>query len=220
MTPGALYPMQPNPQQMPATLTGQLRLFEADEIGDKYKVSRGGGGIKLAIIGIAAVSFAAALTFFIITATRDTPPTVGRVRVQSVPSGAQVVFDGERLADPTPMTIDSVPVGTRHDIRIEFPHHKAFAETVDIPKAGGDVTVSAVMTPLTGKLRVVTQPDGAEIRIDGQVKGYAPKTIEGLDISSTKKLELRLQKYEPVIIDLTWPDNAEININKKLVLSP
>ncbi len=223
MTPSALYPMQPPygapPQAL--TLTGQMRLLETDEIGDRYKVGGGGGrGIKIAIAGIASVALAALVTFLIIKTTRDSTPTVGRVRVESTPAGAQVVYDGVRLADATPMTIDSVPIGTRHDIRVELPRHQAFTETADIPKRGGTVTVTAVLGMLTGKIVVNTQPGGAEIRIDGQPRGIAPTTIEGLDMSSTKKLELRLKDHDPVVIDLTWPDNGAIKVDQKLMLRP
>ena len=65
-----------------------------------------------------AVSAAAGVTFFIIKATRDKPPAVGSIRVDSVPAGAEVTFDGTRLAGVTPMTIDHVPVGTRHEVKV------------------------------------------------------------------------------------------------------
>jgi hypothetical protein len=220
ITPGAMYQLQPHgappPQQM--SLTGQMRLFEADEIPDKYKVSGAGGRwIKLVIAGVLAISVAAGVTFFIIKSTRDNPPEVASVRVESVPPGAEVTFDGTRLAGATPMTVDSVPVGTRHEIKVELARHKVHTETVDIPKRGGEVPVKAFLTPITGKLRVLTEPDGAEIRIDGQLKGLAPKTITDIDMSSAKTLELRLKDYQVHTQQLVWPPNGEININQKLV---
>jgi serine/threonine protein kinase len=221
MTPGAFYQANPYgaPPPQPMTLTGQLRLMETDEIGDRYKLS-GGRGAKIVIAGLASVSVAAAVTFIVIKLTREAPPSVGEIRVESTPAGAQVVFDGQRLIDATPMTISSVPTGTRHEIRLELPRHQAHTETVDIPKSGGEVTVSPTLDPVTGKVRVVTQPDGAEIRIDGVSKGYAPRTIEGIDIATARKLELRLKDHEPIEIELTWPDNGEININQKLNVRP
>jgi hypothetical protein len=122
------------------------------------------------------------------------------------------------MAGATPLTIDSVPTGTRHDVRIELGRYKPHTETVDIPKKGGEVGVRAVLDPMTGKVRVVTQPDGADIRIDGVLRGRAPLTIPDIEMSSAKQLELRLTGYEPVILDLAWPANGEININQRLVL--
>jgi len=218
VTPGALYQMQPYgaPPPQPMTLTGQLRLFEADEMPSQYKVSGGPRWLKLAIAGVIAVSLAAAVTFFIIRATRDDTPTVGSIHIESVPPGAEVVYDSTRLTGTTPMTVDSVPVGTRHEIRVELPRHKPHVETIDVPKTGGEQSVTAVMEPITGKLRVVSQPDGAEIYIDGQLRGRAPTTINDIDMASAKKLELRLKDYRPYLVDLTWPANGEIDIDHKL----
>ncbi|HEY5924665.1 MAG TPA: PEGA domain-containing protein, partial [Kofleriaceae bacterium] len=220
VTPGALYQLQPHgaPPPSPMSLTGQIRLFEADEIPDKYKVSGGGGRwVKLVIAGILAISVAAGVTFFIIKSTQDTPPEVGTIRVESVPPGAEVTFDNTRLAGVTPMNIDSVPVGTRHEIKVELARHKPYVETVDIPKRGGEVPVKAFLTPITGKLTVITDPDGAEIWVDGKLRGRAPMTITDIDMSSAKQLELRLKDYQPHVQALQWPDNGKIDINQKLL---
>ncbi|MBV8756584.1 MAG: serine/threonine protein kinase [Deltaproteobacteria bacterium] len=218
VTPGALYQMQPYgaPPPQPMSLTGQLRLFEADEMPSQYKVSGGPRWLKLAIAGVIAISVAAGVTFFIIRATRDEAPTVGSIHIESVPPGAEVVYDSTRLAGTTPMTVDSVPVGTRHEIRVELPRHKPHVETVDIPKTGGEQSVTAVMDPITGKLRVITHPDGAEIYIDGQLRGRAPTTINDIDMNSAKRLELRMKDYRPYLLDLSWPANGEIDIDHKL----
>ena len=219
MTPGALYQMQPYgaPPPQPMTLTGQIRLFEADEMPSQYKVSGGPKWLKLAIAGVLAISVAAGVTFFIIRATRDgDTPTVGSIHIESVPPGAEVVYDNTRLAGTTPMTVDSVPVGTRHEIRVELPRHKPHVETVDVPRTGGEQSVTAVMEPITGKLVVNTEPKGAEIYIDGALRGRAPTTINDIDMASAKQLELRLKDYRPYIVDLSWPANGQIDIDHKL----
>lgn len=217
VTPGALYQLHPQGvPPKPMTLTGQLRLFEADEMPSQYNVTGGPKWIKLVIAGILAISVAAGVTFFIIKATRDSAPSVGRVNIESVPPGAEVVFDGTRLAGTTPMTVDSVPVGTRHEVRVELARHKAYVETVDIPKVGGEIPIKAMMTPITGKVRVITQPDGAEIWIDGKLRGRAPTTINDIDMGSAKVLELRMKDYKPYTQSLDWPANGEINIDQTL----
>ncbi len=219
VTPGALYQLQPQGASppVPMTLTGQLRLFEADELPDKYKVSGAGTRwIKLAIAAVLAISVAAGVTFFIIRTMRDTAPEVGTIRVDSVPSGGEVTFDGTRMAGSTPLAIESVPVGTRHEVKIELARHKVHTETVDVPKRGGEVSVNAILVPITGKLRIVTEPDGAEIWIDGTLRGRAPTTIGGIEMSSARSLELRLEGYRPYIQKLEWPANGEINIDQKL----
>ena len=219
MSPNALYQLQPYgaPPPQPMTLTGQMRLFEVDEIPSQYKVSSGSARwLKLAIAGLLAVSVAAGVTFFIIKSTRDMAPSSATIRVESVPAGAEVSYDGTKLAGITPMSIDQVPLGTRHEIKVELARHKPYVENVDISKNGGEVEVTATMKPITGKLVVVTQPDGAEIRIDGQLRGRAPTTINDIDMATAKTLELRLKDYQPYIQPLEWPANGEIDIDKKL----
>jgi serine/threonine protein kinase len=219
VTPGALYQLQPYgaPPPKPMSLTGQIRLFEADEMPSQYKVgSDAAKWIKLVIAGVIAISVAAGVTFFIIRSSRDGTPNVGAVHIESVPPGAEVFFDGIHLAGVTPLTIDNTPVGTRHEIRLELSRHKPYTEMVDIPKQGGEVPVSAVMNPITGKLRINTVPPGADVMVDGQLRGRTPTTINDIDMASAKHLELRLKEYSPYIQTLTWPPNGEIDIDQKL----
>ena len=215
MTPGALYSMQPAPQ--PMTLTGQLRLFEVDEMPSQYKLGAARRRwFTYIVAGIVAISVAAGATFLIIRSTRETAPTVGSIHVESLPAGAEVVFDDVRLAGTTPLTIPSVPINTRHTIKVELKRHERYTETVDVPTRGGEVNVKAVLNPMTGKLIIVSQPEGAEIWINGEVRGRTPTTIKGLDMDSAKKLELRLKDYQPFVQDLVWPDNGAIQIDARL----
>ena len=215
MTPGALYSMQPAPQ--PMTLTGQLRLFEVDEMPSQYKLGAARRRwFTYIVAGLVAISVAAAATFLIIRSTRETAPTVGSVHVESIPSGAEVVFDDVRLAGTTPLNIPSVPVNTRHTIKVELKRHERYSETIDVPSRGGEVTIKAVLNPMTGKLIILSQPEGAEIWINGEVRGRTPTTIKGVDMSSAKKLELRLKDHQPYVQDLVWPYNGQIQIYAKL----
>jgi serine/threonine protein kinase len=216
MSPGALYPLGPTPQ--PMSLTGQLRLFEADEMPSQYRVSGDAGKwVKLVIAGVIAVSLAAFVTFFIVKASRDSTPETGHIHIDSVPPGAEIYLDGTHVAGVTPQTMPfELQVGTRHEIRVELAKHKPHVENVDIPKDGGEVTVNAVMDPITGRLRVVTTPAGADVIVDGTLRGRTPTTINDIDMGSAKKIELRLKDYQPVIQALTWPANGEIDLEKNL----
>src|SRR4029079_8212363 len=112
--------------------------------------------------------------------------------------------------------VDSVPVGTRHEIKVELTRHKSYVETVDVPKQGGEVPVKAFLQAVTGKILVISHPDGAEIWIDGRLYGRAPMTITGIEMGPSKVLELRLKDYQPFIKNLEWPQNGEISIDATL----
>jgi serine/threonine-protein kinase len=218
VSPGALYPGAMNPPRAPSpmSLTGQLRLLEADEIPPQYKVPRGGRWLVLAITGAIIIPTVAAVTVFITKATRDRSPAVASIHIESNPQGAEVSYDGTKLAGVTPITIDSVPTGFRHEIKVQYPHHRPYVETVDIPKTGGQLQVTAILKPITGKLAVDTVPGGADVYINGQPRGHTPTTITDLDMDSAKKIELKLRGYQDFAQDLVWPANGELAIEAKL----
>ncbi|MDB4962718.1 MAG: serine/threonine protein kinase [Myxococcales bacterium] len=215
MSPQALYQFQPAPT--PMTLTGQMRLFEVDEMPSQYKLgSAHRRWFTYIVAGIVAISIAAAVTFFVVRSTRETAPTVGSVFIESVPAGAEVVFDGTRMSDRTPITIKNVPVGTRHEVRVELARHKPYTDTVDVPKTGTEVPVMALLKPVTGKLVINSIPGGAEVQINGRNVGRTPTTIPDLDMPSSKTVELRLKDYQPFVQNLEWPANGQITIEAKL----
>ena len=218
VTPNALYQLQPYgaPPPQPMSLTGQLRLFEADEVPQQYKVSGDASKwVKLALAGIVAISVAAGMTFFIIKASRNGTPTTGTIHIESVPPGGEIFLDGTHVAGVTPQTLPfDLEFGTRHEIRVELAKHKPHVENVDIDRP--EVSVNAIMDPITGRLRVVTTPVGADVILDGTLRGRTPTTINDIDMASAKRLELRLKDYQPYIQTLTWPANGEIDIDRKL----
>jgi hypothetical protein len=217
MSPGALYQFQPSSQGM--SLTGQMRLMEIDEIPSQYKLGAARRRWFTYIVsGLLAISVAAAVTFLIIRSTREAAPTSGSVFIESYPSGADVLFDGTRLPNKTPLTVDGAPVGTRHTIRVELPGHKPFENpAVEIPRDGHEISVMAKLDLLTGKLVINSEPGNAEIWINGELRGRAPTTLSGLDMSSARRLELRLKDYQPLVRDLVWPADGKIEIDAKLV---
>ena len=220
VSPGGLYQMSPygQPPPMPVTLTSQLRLSEVDEIPSHFKInSARRRWIAYIAAGIMAVSVAAASTFFIIRATRDSTPPSGTIEITSVPPGGTIVFNGTALTEATPFTIRDVPPGSTHEIRVEKPFHKPYTQSVSISANGGTVGVTAVLQQITGKIIVDSQPGGAEIWLDGQLRGRTPTTLNDIDMATTKKLELRLKDYQPFVSELKWPPNGQLSFAPKLV---
>jgi len=218
MSPGALYQMgSPYPVQ-PMTLTGQMRLFEVDEIPSQYKIGAARRRVFTYVVaGILAISVAAIATFLIIRATRENvTPTTGSITVESIPSGAEVSYDGTKLIGVTPMTIDDVPLGTRHDIKVDLAEHESYTEPVDLPKTLGQAKIVAILKPITGKLFVDSKPDKADILINGEPRGTTPRKIVDLDMKSAKTLEVRLKGYQPFQVKLVWPADGNLTVNATL----
>jgi hypothetical protein len=201
--PNALYGLQMPPQ--PASLTGQLRWSEVDEIPSQYKIGAARRRWFTYIVsGLIAVSVAAGVTFMIIRLTRDAAPTTGSVHVVSVPTGADVTFDGALLIDRTPVTIDGALVGTRHKIVVSLRHYQPYTEEVAIPKTGGTVQLVAQLTSQTGKIVIDSNPRGAQIWINGQPRGTTPTTLSGIDIDSTSSIELLHKDFGKSAVLLKW----------------
>ncbi|HEY0990961.1 MAG TPA: PEGA domain-containing protein, partial [Kofleriaceae bacterium] len=216
LLPGALYPFQTPPQEL--SLTGQMRAAEIDELPSHYRLGAARARWFTYIVsGVLAVSVAAAVTFLIIRSMRDSAPQVGSVYINSVPAGADVLFEGTRLRDKTPLTIDKVPVGTHPTIRIELAHYGPHEEVLEIPRSGAEISVMAHLKAITGKIIIDSVPPGAEIHINGRMRGRTPTTISDVDMDSAKVLELRLKDYQLLVQDLVWPADGRIQINAKLV---
>jgi len=164
--------------------------------------------------GLIAVAISA--TFFIMRLGREIEPITGSVHIKSMPPGCEVYFNGTRLTDKTPLTVVGVPIGTRHEIRVEMPHHKPYSETIDIPKSGGEVAVTAMMALAIGQIIVFSKPSGADIVINGQFRGVTPTMLTDVDIVTATKLELKLKGYQPFVTDLQWPSNGQLILNETL----
>jgi hypothetical protein len=140
--------------------------------------------------------------------------TSGSIIVESIPAGADVLYDGTKVG-VTPITIDEVPL-VRHEIKVVLPRHAVYEEAVDIPKSTGQAKVTAILKHITGRVVVDSKPDKADILIDGVPKGQTPKTIVDLDMASAKSLEIRLKGFQPHIQELKWPQDGKIDINVNL----
>lgn len=93
----------------------------------------------------------------------DVSVEAGAVRIESRPSGATVLIDGER-EETTPVVFSDLSPG-RHRLTVRRGGYRTYQGSFIIPE-------------LAGTIAVTTVPAGATILLDGQVKGVAGE--EGL----------------------------------------
>jgi serine/threonine protein kinase len=215
MSPSALYQFQPAPQQM--SLTSQMRLFEVDELPPQYQLGARRRWFTYVVSGALAVLVAAAVTFFIIRSIRETAPRLGNVIFASVPDGATVSFDGTVLSDKkTPFLVDKVQADSVHTIKFERHGYQPHTQTFRMPSSAADYTITARLTPITGRVVVFTRPSNAEIYIDDKLVGKSPMTVPVANIETTSKVEVRLKDYKPYLKekkDLEWSADGRLDIN-------
>jgi hypothetical protein len=107
-------------------------------------------------------------------------PKVGVAVLQSLPSGAQVLVDGQVMGQ-TPLTT-TLPAGTH---RVDF-KYRGKTRTMDIVvPQGGRANELIDWTPkTTGRLQVNSEPAGARVLIDNVARGVTPLKLDDLALGA------------------------------------
>ncbi|TLM76615.1 SUMF1/EgtB/PvdO family nonheme iron enzyme [Microbulbifer harenosus] len=145
------------------------------------------------------------------TLTASLRPAWANVHITSNPAGATVSVEGKILGT-TPLTAELVQ-GDRV-VDISLPDHK----TVQIPvpvTAGVDQTLQTVdLAAADGTLRVVSNPPGASITVNGEYRGQAPMDVA---LASNRRHQLRffLDGYRSVehTVDVRAGDLRDLNVD-------
>ena len=121
----------------------------------------------------------------------------GSVAVTSVPNGASVTLDGE-YEGTTPVIIPDVLPGN-HEISLKYPGYAPMVQSISVGSfqttaVNANLVVSAEPAGNTGILSVLSDPAGAQVLVDGDVKGVSPATIPGL-AAGTHTVLLKLEDY-------------------------
>ena len=138
------------------------------------------------------------------TPTPTPTPSSGRVSFTSIPSGANLYLDNA-YKGLTPVTIDGVPNGN-HTVVLRLTQYEDASRTISVTgnplvvnialipvptstptvtstvTSTGTVTVQPTTAPVGeyGSLSVMTSPQGAQVFVDGELRGITPTTIPGL----------------------------------------
>ena len=139
-------------------------------------------------------------------------PNFGELSVNSVPTGAVVMIDGQ-VKGKTPYSIDQIKSGS-YNIQVSKDLYHTHEENFIITD-GSENTRDIRLTPAFGKLTVKTNPTGAEVRIDGQGRGSTPFELDELP-SGNYHLILAKDLYQTIEKDIVIEDGKTIELNLKL----
>ena len=114
------------------------------------------------------------------------PPTCS-IGILSDPENADVYLDGVHKGR-TPLSMKDV-AGGAHLVKIEKNGYQALQETLDANQVFMEKTYK--LLPVTGGLSIQTDPDGAEVVIDGKNTGLTPLQLSGLGV---KEYLVQLEK--------------------------
>jgi serine/threonine protein kinase len=165
--------------------------------------------------------------------TKAVTKQTGNLEIRSEPPEADVYLDEEQVGQ-TPFKKEVSP-GT-HSVRIaKYPEYKDITEEVEVRR---NMTFSKtyVLTPLY-LLEIDTDPAGADVIIDGQLKGKTPLRVEWLRSSCRLQIEMEegwtavdesltlkrglnpiqrtLEKKEYTVMIRTQPSNATVSIDDR-----
>ncbi len=100
------------------------------------------------------------------------------VRIVSQPAGAEVTWNGEALGKAPALLARSF-VGT-HTLRLELEGYDALEQEVEVKSGDKPLELTFPLTKRAGKLRIVSDPPGAQIRLAGKASGTAPVDLSDL----------------------------------------
>ena len=144
----------------------------------------------------------------------------GYYQIDSIPSGADVVFDG-RFVGETPATVTISGTGVlEHTISISMLGYAAWTGTYPLNPTGGQIVyVNATLIPETniGSIVVTSSPTGALATIDGGKGQITPWTYTGLQ-SGPHIVQVFLSGYTSYSETVEVPSGGTAHVNA--VLTP
>ena len=112
--------------------------------------------------------------------------------VSTSPSGAEVAVAGT-FRGHTPLTLD-LPAGTQYDIVASLPGYDSWTRTV-AAEPGKAIAFSVHLAAALGRVTVQGEPAGAELVVDGNVRGKTPQTV---NLSTVEHgIEVRKDGFQP-----------------------
>ncbi len=130
------------------------------------------------------------------------------VSINSEPSNAMVLIDGER-AGSTPEILTDIKPG-KHIVEVRIDEYETWSKNIDIEQ-GMEIEISAELYLKVGSVIIKSEPTNAMILIDGIKAGKTPKILT--DIKHGKHIvEVRMGGFE------TWSESVEVSGDKENVI--
>ena len=133
----------------------------------------------------------------------------------SQPDGATVIVDG-MTRGVTPLTLYDLAPGPRH-VRFELSNYEGVDEFMFL-REGGAVSKNAVLSPVKGILRLVTEPAGCDISLDGVSFGKTPRLITSLNAKGAYRLLVQKPGYQPRTVEVKFNGRIPLVKNESLVI--
>jgi serine/threonine protein kinase len=130
------------------------------------------------------------------------------LEVISVPEGAEVELNGEKLEGRTRLEIPIADPTREHKLAVSLPDYERWTSAVRFEPDEERKQVIASLTPKFGRLLVESTPTGAEVLLNGRSIGKTPVQADRLSLKHKPRIELRLAGYETVKRQIAWKEQT------------
>jgi serine/threonine protein kinase len=144
----------------------------------------------------------------------------GTILVSSSVPGATVSLDGKDLGAQVPAEIDNVALGTTHALTVNAPGYVSWSDTVTLTRENPEVAVTAALHPALGQLIIQSEPNPADVYVDGQLAGRTPLTVPAVEMDRDVTIEVRKRGYVGVERTFSWNGKDVITADFPLDRAP
>ena len=141
----------------------------------------------------------------------------GVLEILTIPEDADVLIDNVRWGT-TPLRLNGKLSTGTHTIILEKQNYKLVEETFAM--SSSKTRIEKILKRATGKLKIITDPEGAAIKINEEEVAHSPTNEIELIAGQKLKVEITHPEAETNIIYLTLGRDEEKTINQKLLLKP
>jgi hypothetical protein len=116
----------------------------------------------------------------------------GTINIQSDPSNAMILIDGNK-AGTTPATIKDLSPGT-HKVDISMDGHAEWKENIEIIY-GKEIDLTATLQMEVGSIDIKSKPSDAMVLLDGKEVGTTPATLSSIPVGP-HEIEIKIDGYK------------------------
>jgi hypothetical protein len=124
-----------------------------------------------------------------------TPIPMRAFRIETIPAGASVALNGNPLQSQTPLTLDPIPYGQTASVSVMLAGY--FPTSFRIDSRADTATVTSVKLQPAREIDFDSEPPGAVVSIDGEVRGRTP--VAFVQVPARGRIRLRIERagYKP-----------------------
>lgn len=141
----------------------------------------------------------------------------GVLEIVTIPEDTDVLIDNVRWGT-TPLRLNGKLSAGTHLIRLENQNYKIVEETIEVSNA--KTRIQKILKRATGKLKMITDPEGAAIKINEEDIGHSPTNEIELIAGQKLKVEVSHPETETYVQFITLSRDEVKTINQKLLLKP